>query len=176
MKPFIGIKKIWYGSPLTTEPTVSTIASLISSFTEVKNSHDGTWGYTQDDPTTTEYKNELTGQTYYTDKQDEGKETITFTMGAYEFQDKATLQGGEVIKNSSEVVGWKSKSGGGVISKAVIGMTKTGHYIIFTNATIVAKADTQEKNIGLGVTAVASENENEGVAAVYFFDGSKISA
>lgn len=174
MKPFIGIKKIWYGSVLTKEPTVAGLLTLIQTMTQVKNSHDGTWGYSQDDPETTDYKNELTGLVYYTDKTSDGAQTINFTMGVYEFADKAELQGGEEIKESTESVGWKSTTGADLVHKAIVAQTKTGHYIIFSNAAIVAKADVQEKNIGLGVKAIAMESDTDGVSAIYFFNGDKV--
>lgn len=174
MKPFIGIKRIWYGDVLATEPTIKTLSTVIQSMTEVTNSHDGTWSYEQDDPDTTDYKNELTGQTYYTDKTSDGAHNINFTMGVYEFEDKATLQGGEVIKDNTKTVGWKSKTSNDLVKKCIVAQTKVGHYIVFTNATIIAKADTQEKNIGLGVKAIAQENDNAGVASEYWFDGDAV--
>ena len=55
MKPFIGIKRIWYGAPLTEANTPAKLATWLKTATEVKNSHEGTWGYSQDDPSVTEY-------------------------------------------------------------------------------------------------------------------------
>ena len=176
MKPFIGIKRLWYGTPLTEEPTTKNILSKVGSMTEVKNVHNGTWGYTQDDPSTTDYVNELTGITYYRDKETDGAHTIAFTLGVYDFKDKAELQGGKIVQETSDTVGWKSEAGADLVNKCIVAQTKTGHFIIFTNAAIVAKADTQDKNIGLGVSAVAMESDTEGVAAIYFFDGTRISA
>lgn len=171
MKPFIGISKIWYGDPLTEEPTATSMSTLVSSMTEVKNSHQGTWSFTQDDPETTDYINELTGLSYYRDKESNGVSTIAFTMGVYEMSDKAALEGGSVI-NTSE--GWKSSAAITNITKSIVAKTKTGNYIVFTNAAIIAKVDTQEKNLGLGVSATALENETDGISAVYMFDGAKV--
>ena len=61
-----------------------------------------------------------------------------------------------------------------VINKAVVGMTKTGNYIVFTNAAVIGKGNFVEKNIGLGVSAVAMENSTAGVAGEYWFDGEKV--
>lgn len=176
-KPFIGIKKLWYLDALNAAPTQSTISSLISGATEVKNIHQGTWKYTQDDPSVTEYVNELTGKTYYRDKETDGNKTIAFTIGEYAYEDKAALQGGEVITTGEApkvTVGWKSSGALENIEKAIIAQTKTGRYVIFTNALIVAKVDTQEKNLGLGITAVAIENPNSKkespIEAEYWFD------
>lgn len=176
MKPFIGIKRIWYGEPITEAVTATSLKTWLGTATEVKNSHDGTWGYTQDDPSTTDYINELTGKPYYRDMTNTGNKTITFTLGVYSFEDKVALQGGEVIKEGDTVIGWKSSENPELIYKAVVGQTKTGNYIVFTNAGVIGKANTVEKNIGLGVTAVAMDNDTEGVADEYMFEGTAIDA
>lgn len=180
MKPFIGVKRIWYGEPLTTKLTkVADITALlspsesVSAFKEVKNSHEGTWGYSHDDPGVTDYINELTGQTYYRDKTSVGAKTVTFTMGVYDFETKAALQGGKVIKDAEKVVGWESDAVLENINKCIIAQTKTGNYIVFSNASIVGKGDQQDKNIGLGITAVAQENTTDGVAAEYLFEAAE---
>jgi hypothetical protein len=183
MKPFIGIKRIWYTEPLTAVPVPAKLKTLLTTATEVTNAHDGTWGYSQDDPSVTEYKNELNGQTYYRDKTDEGAKTITFTMGIYSWKNKADLQGGNMLDSTgatttdeSKAVGWSSSSALENINKGIIAQTKTGNYIVFPNAAIVAKGDTQEKNIGLGISAVAMESETSGVEGEYLWDGSAVDA
>ena len=177
-KPFIGIKRLWYGPELTKAQADSltgpeAVKSLVSAdaFTEIKNVHDGTWGYSQDDPSVTDYINELTGKPYYRDKTSDGARTINFTLGVYNFSDKAALQGGSVISDGGKEVGWKSDGALENIEKCIVAMTKTGNYIIFSDASIVAKGDQQEKNIGLGITAVCMESETTGVEAEYMFEG-----
>lgn len=173
-KVFIGIKKLWYTSPLSSEPTQSDLSALIASATEVENVHQGTWGYTQDDPTVTEYINQLTGKAYYRDKESDGAKTITFTIGEYDYEDKAALQGGSTIEAGGTVVGWKSSGNLENVEKAIIAQTKSGRYIVFSNAAIVAKVDTQEQALGLGITAVAIENPNstieKPIEAEYWFE------
>lgn len=178
MKPFIGIKQLWYGDVLTSNlANVDAVQTLVQSMTEVKNVHDGTWGYTHDDPNVTEYINELTGQPYYRDKTNLGARTIKFTLGVFEYQQKADLQGGSVITSgegqSATAVGWKSSGALENVNKCIVAKTKTGNYIVFSNASIVAKGDQQEKNIGLGITAVCMENENAGVEAEYMFEAAQ---
>lgn len=182
-KPFIGIKRIWYTDPLTEALTPKKLKDMVdgSSLTEVLNSHDGTWGYSQDDPNVTEYKNELNGQVYYRDKTDEGAKTITFSMGVYEWKNKVDLQGGKMLdktgaetSDAAQAVGWASSQDLENINKAIIAETKTGNYIVFSNAAIVAKGDQQDKNIALGVSAVAMESETAGVAGEYLFDGNAV--
>lgn len=174
MKPFIGIKQIWYGPVITEALTAAKLKTWLATATEVKNSHQDTWGYTQDDPTITDYINELTGKPYYRDMTDEGAKTIAFTMGAYSFKDKVELQGGKVIKESEKEVGWEAPETPELVYKAAVGRVKTGNYVVFTNAGIVGKSNMVEKNIGLGVSAVAMDNEAEGVADEYWFDGDAV--
>lgn len=174
MKPFIGIKKIWYGDPLTTAPTAAGLKSLLAGMTEVSNSHEGTWSYTQDDPSVTDYINELTGKPYYRDAINAGNKTIAFTMGVYSFEDRVALQGGEVVSEDGGTVGWKSSSAPQLIYKCIVAQTKTDNFIVFTNAGVIAKTNAAEKNLGLGVTAVAMDNTNSSVSDEYLFDGEKV--
>lgn len=177
-KQYIGIKRIWYTDVITSALTAKAVKALIAESGdahEVKNSHQDTWGYEESDPESTEYVNELTGQTYYIDKTKNSIPTISFTMGEYSYQEKADLQGGEAVdatgkKAASDdvAVGWKRPEATEIIEKAIIAQTKTGNYIVLTKANIVGKGNFVEKNIGLGVTAVALENE--GVGSEYWYD------
>lgn len=167
MKPFIGLKKVWYGEPLKSAPTSDAIKTLVQGMTEVKNVHDGTWSYTQDAPSITDYINELTGQPYYRDITNGGNKTIAFTMGEYQFSDLVALQGGEEVGG-----GWASGAPQ-LFYKSIVAMTKTGNYIVFSNAGVTGTTSTAEKNLGLGVTAVAMDSGVEGVAAEYRFSGSE---
>ena len=173
MPKFIGLKKLWYHDPLTAAPTQAGIAQLVQSATEIKNVHQDAWGYQQDDPTVTDYINELTGKPYYRDAEQQGNKTINFTMGEYDYATKEALQGGEVINGTgtgTPPVGWKAPDSAALVNKCIIALTKTGTYIIFTNAAIIAKGDQQQKAVGLGVTAVAMENSTAGVSDEYWFD------
>ena len=170
LKPFIGIKRIWYGDVIAEAVTKTSLPTIIAEMTEVKNSHQDTWGYSQDDPTYTDYINELNGEIYFRDVTQRGANTITFTMGEWEFSDKVALEGGELVDTD----GWASTGSFDTINKAVVAQTKTGNFIVFTNASIVAKNNQVEKNIGLCVTAVAMTNSNTGVKARYMFNGANI--
>lgn len=170
---FIGIKQIWYGEPIKKEITKENFKQWLAAATEVKNSHQDTWGYSQDDPTVTEYINELTGKPYHRDVSQGGAKSINFTLGEYAVADKVALQGGTAIDES---LGWKAPDAPAEIFKAVVAKTKTGNYIVFSNASIVAKGNFVEKNIGLGVTAVAMESGISGVSDEYLLDGSVVDA
>ena len=101
---------------------------------------------------------------------------MAFTMGEYSFEDKKELQGGELVKDGQAVVGWHEPDVAEVINKAIVGQTKTGNYIVFTNASIIGKGNFVEKNIGLGVSAVAMENPTASVAGEYWIEGEKVDA
>lgn len=102
------------------------IGGIFTSVAEVKNSHQNTWGYTEDDPAITGYINELTGKVYYRDVTAKDAKTIAFTMGEYDFEDKKELQGGELVKEGQEAVGWKEPDNAEVINKAIVGVSKNG--------------------------------------------------
>ena len=179
MPKFIGIKQLWYGEVIdvATNLTQAGIATIKAGMKEVLNVHQDTWGYQEGDPSTTEYKNELTGLTYFVDKTELGQKTIQFTMGEYEYKTKADLYGGKALKAdgteagaSDTAVGWVSSGSLALVHKSILALTKTGTYILFTNANIVAKGDQQQKAIGLGITAIAEENPAEGVDDEYWFD------
>lgn len=171
LKPFIGIKRIWYGDVFDAAVTAATLKTWLGTATEVGNSHQGTWGYTEDDPTYTDYINELTGGIYYRDITAKGAKTINFTMGEYELEDLVALRGGAKVGTDE---GWSAASEPNIVNKGIVGQTKTGNYIVFSNAVIIGKGDQKEKNIGLGVAAVAMDNPNSGVASDYLFDGAKV--
>ena len=175
MKPFIGLSKLWYHDPLTTAiSSAADVTALIQGGTEVKNVHEGTWGYSQDDPTITDYINELTGRPYFRDPETDGTKVINFSIGSYDYATKAALAGGTTITSgtgsSTTTIGWKPATEPAIIEKAIIALTKTGQYIIFSNASIVAKVDPQQKNLTLGVTATAQESTHDDVLPEYWID------
>ena len=172
LNTFIGIKKIWYGNVLESAPTYSGMATLVAGMTEVTNVHQDTWGYEESDPETTEYINELSGQNYFVDMTKQGIPTISFTLGEYQFQQKADLQGGSVINETissvSTPVGWSKPTEMNVIYKCIVALSKTDTYIIFPKAQITGKGDVQEKNIGLGVQAMCCETGNSNIKPEYW--------
>lgn len=188
---FIGIKRLWYADPMAVVPTQAIVNSVLAAqpdaslvnLKEVKNVHQDTWGYQQGDPEVTDYINELTGKSYYRDKQDEGEKTINFTMGEYAYEDKAALQGGKVVNavghdvanlpdgdTDTTPAGWAAPTTPAFVNKTIIALTKTDTFVCFTNASIVGKGDQQQKAIGLGVVAVAMESETDGLSDEYWWN------
>ena len=173
-KQFIGIKNIWYAdsiSAITGEALsgleVKTLLADAST-TKVTNLHQDTWGYAEDDASVTDYINELTGLVYYKDVTQAGAVTISFTLGEYAYADKAALQGG-----TSTATSW-NRGGIANIDKCIIAQTKTGNYIVFPKASILGKGNFVEKNIGLGISAVAMETGVTGLAAEVWFDQTEV--
>lgn len=161
-KPFIGIKAIYYGEPITTAVTASSLKTTIDSMSIVENIHQDTWSYEQSDPDIEDYVNELDGKIYYRDAKTAGSKTISFTLGIYDADTKAKLCGGT---SKDEV--WTAPDEIPLINKSIVAITKSGNTIVFTNASIIAKAAPASKNIGLGVTATAMDNSEPGVADEY---------
>lgn len=174
-KPFIGLKRVWYGDVVTTVSsptagyTATELVAKIKTMTEVKNVHQDTWGYEESDASVTDYINELTGQPYYRDVTQAAIPTVSFTLGEYSFEDKAALQGGKATED-----GWERTDMANLIEKSIVAMTKTGNFIFMPKANIVGKGSFVEKNIGLGVTAVPLETGVEGLASEKWFPAEKV--
>ena len=167
----IGIDNLWYGTPLAADITnAAGLISAINAMTQVANSHEGTFAYEQDDNNETEYKNELTGETYFVDVTSYGAKRIRFSIGEYDFDTYTAFMGGEKVGTE----GWKTNSNKNVPNKAFIAQTKSGNFIVFSNAKVTAKNDTQDKGIMIGITARCMESSESGVAAEYRFLGDKI--
>ena len=65
-------------------------------------------------------------------------------------------------------LGWQKATELSIVYKSVVALSKTGVYIVFPKAQITGKGDTQEKNIGLGVTALCVEPDTAGLSAEYW--------
>lgn len=175
-KSFIGISRLWYTEPiatltdensgLTAEEVKALINDAGNNTKEIKNIHQDTWGYEESDPTVTEYINQLTGKPYYRDAEQQGIPTVNFTLGEYDFQDKAALQGGTATDDS-----WERSDSAQIIEKCIIAQAKTGDIIVMPRASIVGKGSFVEKNIGLGVSAVPVETGVKGLASEKWFRG-----
>lgn len=181
-KPYIGIKRILYSDPMTALPEgvekfngaalkalLAKVGTEDSSLKEIKNLHKDTWGYEESDPSVTEYINQLTGLPYYRDMEQAGIPTVNFTLGEYDLETKADLQGGKVIDGV-----WHRKNMLNPISKAIFAQTKTDNWIVMPNANIVGKGSFVEKNIGLGVAAVPVEPEVDGLSDEMWFSADDV--
>lgn len=171
-KTIVGIKKLWYGNPLTASDATSLYADKIEtllnsvSFKEVNNVHGSSWVYEEAEPSTTDYTNQLTGKTYYRDSVP-GATQINFSIGQYDYETKKDLQGGDADGNS-----WSRDDSNELIYKSIIAQTKDNTYIAFANAAITARGGmVEDKVLGLLMTAVAMESGIAGVPSEKWFDG-----
>lgn len=171
MKPFIGLKAVYYGDVLSAALTKATFKAWLGTAKKIDNVHEGTWKYEQEDATETEYINELTGEPYFIDQEKKGKKTMSITIGEYDVVTKVDLAGGKAMADN---LGWEAPDDIPVIEKCFVGLTKTGNYIVFPKASIKAKADTQNKNVGLGITATAMTTGVTGLKSEYNIESSKI--
>lgn len=82
------IKKLWYGetSEITADLTGQALHTLLQGETlkEIKNIHQDTWTIEEAEASRTNYKNQLTNQTYRSDKE-MGDVTVNFTIGEYDY-------------------------------------------------------------------------------------------
>lgn len=177
----VGIKKLYYG-PVIEDAAFSgaKLYALLhptegtSTFNEVKNVHQDTWQYEEAEASVTEYKNQLTGNTYRDDREP-GSVTISFTIGAYLYKEKADLQGGEVITGADEsAVGWKRAMGVQNIEKALVAQTKDDQWVVLPKASISARGANTDNAIGLAVVGTMLEPETDGMMPEYWFDDSEV--
>lgn len=174
-----GISRVLYADPtlvtgdLTGAQLKTIIDAAVAAGHEVENIHGETWNLEESEPSVTRYKNQLTGQNY---RQDTvmGDIQASFTIGKYDYQTKANLMGGEVIKKGEEVVGWKRATGIVENYKCLICKTDDDQYCVFPKAAIVTRETNADKAIGLAVAGTAMEPDAEGARSEYWFDGSEV--
>nr|DAI76899.1 MAG TPA: hypothetical protein [Bacteriophage sp.] len=79
----VNIKKLWYGetSAIAEDLIGQALYTLLQGETlkEVKNIHQDTWTLEEAEASQTNYKNQLTGQTYRSEKE-MGDVTVNFTI------------------------------------------------------------------------------------------------
>jgi hypothetical protein len=132
---------------------------------EITNVHATTWTYETDDPTRTDYINQLSGSAYYTDFEPGGT-NVNFSIGQYDYQTKADLQGGTATATS-----WVAPLSQGVINKAFLALTKDDTYIFFPKAAITARAGmVEDKLIGLLFSASPNDPGVAGMASEIWCD------
>lgn len=170
----VNIKKLWYGetSAITADLTGQALYTLLQGETlkEVKNIHQDTWTLEEAEASRTNYKNQLTNQTYRSDKE-MGDVTVNFTIGEYDYPTKKDLMGGDVINTDK---GWKRARGKVNIEKLIVAQTEDDQYCVIPRADIGAREATTDKAIGLPVSAVELEPKNSTIAPEYWFDSEEV--
>lgn len=169
----IDIKKLWYGdtSTITADLTGSSLASLLSSLTEVMNVHQDTWTFEEAESSQDSYKNQLTGATYRMGTKTMGDVTANFTIGRYDYATKAALLGGTYTETS-----WSRPRGITDIKKVIVALTEDDVYIVLPYANITAREASTDGAIGLAVVATMLEPEDEAIMPEYWFDASEVTS
>ena len=145
----VGIKKLYYADPakVTGDLTGTLLATIIKdvSTKQVENIHQDTWSIEEEEPSTTEYRNQLTNGVYRQDTE----------MGN--------------IQTS-----WKRARGVTRIEKCMIALTEDNQYCVFPKASVIARNTNNEGAVGIGVAAAALEPDNTAVSSEYWFDSSEV--
>ncbi len=170
----VNIKKLWYGdiSAITADMTGVLLYTLLQGETlkEVSNIHQDTWTFEESEASRTNYKNQLTGQTYRSDKE-MGDVVVNFTIGEYDYPTKKDLMGGEVINTDK---GWKRTRGKVKIEKCIVFMTDDDQYCVIPRTDIGARESTTDKAIGIPVSAVELEPKDIAISPEYWFDAEEV--
>lgn len=131
----VNIKKLWYGdtSKINAKLTGVLLFNLLKTATEVKNVHGETWTLEEAEANKTNYKNQLTGKVYRSDKE-MGEVKMNFTLGEYDYATKADLLGGV-----ADDTHWERASGKVRVEKFLVGLTEDDQYIVIPRADITAR-------------------------------------
>lgn len=166
----VNIKKLWYGdtSKITTKLTGVLLFNLLKTATEVKNVHSETWTLEEAEANKTNYKNQLTGKVYRSDKE-MGEVKMNFTLGEYDYATKADLLGG-----TADETHWERAKGKVSIEKYLVGLTEDDQYIVIPRADITAREASTDKAVGLPVVGTEIEPMADAVAPEYWFDASVV--
>ena len=105
---------------------------------------------------------------FYRETTEPGEVKINFTIGEYDYETKADLQGGKATEKTWE------RGNHAPIHKCIIGKTKDGVYVVFPKATINGRGSNTDKAIGLAVTASPLTTGVEGLASEKWFDESEV--
>ena len=105
----VGIKKLYYADPakVTGDLTGTLLGTIIKdpATKQVENIHQDTWSIEEEEPSTTEYRNQLTNGVYRQDTE-MGNIQMSFTIGQYDYETKAAFMGGTGSETS-----WKRARG-----------------------------------------------------------------
>lgn len=149
----IKIKDLRYADVLSAAPTLSDVATGFKAATKIVNSHQDTFSYNEDEPSITQYKNDLTGKTYRSDVE-AGDKSLEFVIGQYDFETKAALQGGTSGDSGQS---YESGDSSELRYKAFYALTQDNVLIVFPRAIIIARSSSTDNAIGLAVSAIPEE-------------------
>jgi hypothetical protein len=177
LRTLVDIENGWYGEPIASVASVATglTGAEVKAFIDdaatkvIPPMHAKTFAYEGTEGSATDFIIQQNGTTYHRDYTP-GAVNVNFTIGQYDFQTKADLQGG-----TATATGWKSPTSQGLIYKTMVFKTKDGTYIVFPKAQISARGGMIESSvIGLMLTATPLYPGIDGLSTESWFDGSVV--
>lgn len=187
----IDIKKLYHAPVLDNSVSSFTPASLktiLASATEIKNVHQDTWTIDESEASQDTYKNQLTGAAYRTGAKSMGDVSFAFTIGRYDYLTKAYLMGGTLhladgsdvkaseMTGNEDAVGWSRQRGIVEVKRMLIALTEDDVYCVLPYANVNTREANTDGAVGLAVTGVMLEPENEKIDGEYWFDKSAVDA
>lgn len=176
-KTIVSIKGLYYADPIKTitSDTVGLTGTEVKAILEkdttkqIINVHNTTFVYEEAESSVTDYINQLNGSIYFRDSTP-GAVQMSFSIGQYDYQTKADLQGGKATATS-----WQRPVSQGLMYKCLIALTKDDTYIVFPNASINARGGmVEDKLLGLLLAGVAMETGVKGLTSEAWFDASEV--
>lgn len=168
----VGIKNIWYANPakVTGDLTGTMLEAILkdSATKTVSNVHQDTWSLDEAEPSTTQYKNQLTDGVYRLSKE-MGEVTMNFAIGQYDYETKAAFMGGTGTGTT-----WRRARGVTSIEKCMIALTEDNQYCVFPKASVVARNAETDDAVAISVVAIALDPDNPAVSSEYWFDASVV--
>lgn len=173
-KSYVDIKELYYGAVIATvaDPVVGLTGAEVFAHTwkPVANIHGTSWKYNEDAPNVTQHINQLTGNPYRADVK-KGAKNLTFTIGEYDYAQKAEFQGGTATD-----VSWKGPAKPTIIYMAFKAITDDDAVIVFTKGLVLANSANTDNAIGLNIMGVAMDSGVAGLSDECWFDLAEIKA
>lgn len=179
----IDIKRLWHANAISDEAesfTASDLYAIVNeggSGTEIKNVHGDTWTIDEAESTQDTYTNQLTGSVYRMGAKTMGAVTFNFTIGRYDYELKAALMGGTVIKATktpNQAIGWSRQRGIVELRKMLIALTEDDVYCVLPYANVNTREANTDGAVGLAVVGTMLEPNSEKVDPEYWFDASEV--
>lgn len=141
----VGLKKVSYA--------VVAEEGVPPTFTDIDVIHNDTFEYSNTEATYEDYINMLTKKRYYRRKTEDSESTVTFSIGAYDFDLKKVFMGGTATATK-----WTPATDGGEINLAIRVVTEDDVQITFPYSSISASHTRNQSALGLTITASPIEH------------------
>lgn len=169
----VDIKRLWYApvDAVKADLTGPLLATLLKAATtkEVKNVHQDTWSIEEEEASRDSYRNKISGAVYRKGAKTMGEVTFNWTIGRYDYAEKAEFMGGEATDGS-----WKRARGVVDIKKCLVALTEDDQYCVLPYAEVAAREANTDGAVGIAVKGTMMEPEDETIMPEYWFDSSEV--